>query len=403
MAAYLDEVPFSGIIRIRDMMYSVDRPFRLDQGDVSFDAPASVKAALIQGVHDNRSHYVQTTGIPPLLELLANKLRRQNHVPVEQTDEVMVASGGIHGLFAVCHSLLEPGDEVLVPDPAWPPAAGTIQFARAVPVGYPLHESLRLASGRRRDARPHHTQDAGDLRELAQQPHGRRPHTTRSRAHRRSRPRARSLGDFGRGLRGRDFRRSGTRQHRVAARDVPAHDSDLHLQQDLRDDRAAAWVLRRRRPRPPRAAAQGPLLHRLQHVVAHPVRRHRRARRIAGRRRRIPARAGGAARSVLRGDSRRGGGDAHRPAAGWRLLRVPEDRPGLAVADARSPGVPLLGDGGVSDQTRADRLRARRRLRPSRRGLRALLFRTRPRGARRRARLDAIPPRRERGIGTVDT
>jgi aspartate aminotransferase len=142
MAAYLDEVPFSGIIRIRDMMYSVDRPFRLDQGDVSFDAPASVKAALIQGVHDNRSHYVQTTGIPPLRELLADKLRRQNHVPVEQTDEVMVASGGIHGLFAVCHSLLEPGDEVLVPDPAWPPAAGTIQFARAVPVGYRLHESL---------------------------------------------------------------------------------------------------------------------------------------------------------------------------------------------------------------------------------------------------------------------
>jgi len=142
MAAYLDEVPFSGIIRIRDMMYSVDRPFRLDQGDVSFDAPESVKAALIQGVHDNRSHYVQTTGIPPLLELLAQKLRRQNHVPVEQTEEVMVASGGIHGLFAVCHSLLEPGDEVLVPDPAWPPAAGTIQLARAVPVGYPLHESL---------------------------------------------------------------------------------------------------------------------------------------------------------------------------------------------------------------------------------------------------------------------
>ena len=75
MAAYLDAVPFSGIIRIRDMMYSVDRPFRLDQGDVSFDAPASVKAALVKAVHDNRTHYVQTTGIPPLLDLLARKMR----------------------------------------------------------------------------------------------------------------------------------------------------------------------------------------------------------------------------------------------------------------------------------------------------------------------------------------
>ena len=48
MAAYLDAVPLSGIIRIRDMMYSVSNPFRLDQGDVSFDSPDSVKKAMVQ-------------------------------------------------------------------------------------------------------------------------------------------------------------------------------------------------------------------------------------------------------------------------------------------------------------------------------------------------------------------
>jgi aspartate aminotransferase len=142
MASYLDSVPFSGIIRIRDMMYTVDRPFRLDQGDVSFDAPASVKEALIQGVHDNRTHYVQTTGIPPLLDLLVKKMRDKNGIPIGSADEVMVTSGGIHGVFCICHGLLEPGDEVLVPDPEWPPAQGNIACAHAVPVGYPLHESL---------------------------------------------------------------------------------------------------------------------------------------------------------------------------------------------------------------------------------------------------------------------
>ena len=141
MASYLDNVPLSGIIRIRDMMYSVDRPFRLDQGDVSFDAPESVKAALIKGVHDNRTHYVQTTGIPPLLDLLVKKMREKNGIPIGGPDEVMVTSGGIHGVFAICQGLLEPGDEVLVPDPEWPPAQGNIAAARAVPVGYPLHES----------------------------------------------------------------------------------------------------------------------------------------------------------------------------------------------------------------------------------------------------------------------
>jgi aspartate aminotransferase len=139
--SYLDTVPFSGIIRIRDMMYSVDRPFRLDQGDVSFDAPASLKDALIRGIAENRTHYVQTTGIPPLLEQLAAKLRDRNHVPVEQTDEVMVTSGGIHGLYSICQGLLDPGDEVLLPDPEWPPGAGNVLAARGVPVGYPMYES----------------------------------------------------------------------------------------------------------------------------------------------------------------------------------------------------------------------------------------------------------------------
>ena len=142
MSAYLDSVPFSGIIRIRDMMYTVDRPFRLDQGDVSFDAPDSLKDALIKGVHENRTHYVQTTGIPPLVDLLVKKLREKNRIPVGGADEVMVTSGGIHGGFSVCQGLLEPGDEVLVPNPEWPPAQGNVACARAVPVGYPLHESL---------------------------------------------------------------------------------------------------------------------------------------------------------------------------------------------------------------------------------------------------------------------
>jgi aspartate/methionine/tyrosine aminotransferase len=53
----------------------------------------------------------------------------------------MVTTGGIHGVFIACHALLELGDEVLVPDPEWPPAHGSMLTARAVPVGYPLHES----------------------------------------------------------------------------------------------------------------------------------------------------------------------------------------------------------------------------------------------------------------------
>src|SRR3954463_7276439 len=109
MGQFLDTVPFSGIIRIRDMMYGVKDPFRLDQGDVSFDAPDSVKAAMRKAIDDNRSHYLQTTGLPRLLELLAEKLKTKNRIPVGGPDDVMVTTGGIHALFIVCQALLEPG------------------------------------------------------------------------------------------------------------------------------------------------------------------------------------------------------------------------------------------------------------------------------------------------------
>jgi aspartate aminotransferase len=147
MASYLDSVPFSGIIRIRDMMYSVADPFRLDQGDVSFDAPDTVKAAMTRAIAENKSHYLQTAGVPRLRELCAAKLRARNGVPVDDPEEVLVTNGGIHGLYMICRALLEPGDEVLIPDPAWPPAAGNILAARGVPVGCRLYE----ASGWRYD------------------------------------------------------------------------------------------------------------------------------------------------------------------------------------------------------------------------------------------------------------
>jgi aspartate aminotransferase len=147
MASYLDSVPFSGIIRIRDMMYSIADPFRLDQGDVSFDAPDTVKSAMTRAIAGNKSHYLQTTGVPRLRELIADKLRTKNRIPVDDPEDVLVTNGGIHGLYIICRALLESGDEVLIPDPEWPPAAGNILAARGVPVGCPLHE----ASGWRYD------------------------------------------------------------------------------------------------------------------------------------------------------------------------------------------------------------------------------------------------------------
>ena len=141
MASYLDDVPLSGIIRIRDMMYSVADPFRLDQGDVSFDSPDTVKSAMVRAIAENKTHYVQTAGLPRLRELIAAKLRDKNGIANVDPQEVLVTNGGIHGLHLACQAILEPGDEVLIPDPEWPPTAGHVRLAQAVPVACPLYES----------------------------------------------------------------------------------------------------------------------------------------------------------------------------------------------------------------------------------------------------------------------
>ena len=139
-AHFVDSIPSSGIIRIRDMMYGVENPFRLDQGDVSFDAPDSVKRGIIDAVHANHTHYLQTTGVPKLQQLLAEKLRARNGIPVGSPDEVLITNGGVHGVYLLFQALLDPGDEVLIPDPLWPPTSGTIVAARGTVVRYPLQE-----------------------------------------------------------------------------------------------------------------------------------------------------------------------------------------------------------------------------------------------------------------------
>src|SRR5262245_2182766 len=142
MGKFLDSVPVSAIVRIRDMMYTVKDPFRLDQGDVSFDAPETFKQAVAKAMADNRTHYLPSSGIPPLRKAFAEKMRKKNGIPIGSDDEVIVTNGGTHGLFAVFQAILEPGDEVLIPDPEWPPTMAIVKQAGGVPVQIPLREEI---------------------------------------------------------------------------------------------------------------------------------------------------------------------------------------------------------------------------------------------------------------------
>jgi aspartate/methionine/tyrosine aminotransferase len=142
MGTFLDSVPLSAIVKIRDMMYTVKDPFRLDQGDVSFDAPDTFKNAVRRGLDDNHTHYLPTAGLPRLRQLLTEKMQKKNGIPIGSAEEVQITNGGTHAIYAAMQALLEPGDEVIVPDPEWPPTMAIVIGARGVPVPVPLHEGL---------------------------------------------------------------------------------------------------------------------------------------------------------------------------------------------------------------------------------------------------------------------
>jgi aspartate aminotransferase len=142
MGSFLDSVPVSAIIKIRDLMHTVKDPYRLDQGDVSFDAPESVKQAMVNAIAGNKTHYLPTTGVPRLRELLAEKMRSQNGIPIGSADEVIPTNGGTHGIWAIMHALFETGDEMIVSDPEWPATMAIAIAAKATPVAVPLYEQL---------------------------------------------------------------------------------------------------------------------------------------------------------------------------------------------------------------------------------------------------------------------
>ena len=83
MGVFYDSVPLSAIVKIRDMMYTVKDPFRLDQGDVSFDAPDTFKQ---RGRTRRSTTTTRTTcrqpGFRALRQLLAEKMRKKNGIPI---------------------------------------------------------------------------------------------------------------------------------------------------------------------------------------------------------------------------------------------------------------------------------------------------------------------------------
>ena len=100
-------------------------------GEPDFDTPQFIKEACIQALHDGKTKYAPTPGIPALREALAGQYRSNNKVEGVTADQIVVSPGGKFSCYLGILSVVSPGDEVVIPAPYW--------------VSYP--EMVKLAGG----------------------------------------------------------------------------------------------------------------------------------------------------------------------------------------------------------------------------------------------------------------
>ncbi len=94
--------------------------------------------ALEAAAEAGKTHYIPNDGIPELRSALARKLREKNGIKGITAKDVFVTNGAMHALFVTFASLLNAGDEVIIPDPMWTEVAENIKLAGGVPVGVAL-------------------------------------------------------------------------------------------------------------------------------------------------------------------------------------------------------------------------------------------------------------------------
>lgn len=112
-------------------------------GEPDFITPANIREAAKAALDAGQTKYTQTSGLPRLRALVAEKLNRENNLPYTP-EQVMISTGGKQALFNVLAAILGPGDEALIPVPYWVSYSEIVKLAGATPVFMPTSEATEF-------------------------------------------------------------------------------------------------------------------------------------------------------------------------------------------------------------------------------------------------------------------
>ncbi len=140
IAARLKDVQPSGIRRFSRLARSVPDVIRLGLGEPDFTPPRHIIEAATASMEEGKTHYTPTAGIAELREALVEKTKRDYGLSYDPDCEVLITNGAIEAIFLAIMALVNPGDDVLVPDPRFVCYEPDIFMAGGVPVSMPVLE-----------------------------------------------------------------------------------------------------------------------------------------------------------------------------------------------------------------------------------------------------------------------
>ena len=138
------EIKPSGIRKFFDVVSEMPDAISLGVGEPDFDTPWRIREEGIYSLERGRTFYTSNAGLKELKVEISRYLERKIDVAYDPDKEVIVTVGGSEGIDLAFRAMLDPGDEVLIPQPSYVSYLPCAVLADGVPVVIPLQQKNEL-------------------------------------------------------------------------------------------------------------------------------------------------------------------------------------------------------------------------------------------------------------------
>ncbi len=116
-------IPYSQIRVVFDRARELEKQgkniIHLEIGRPDFNTPNHIVEAAIEALKNGKHHYCPNAGVPELRQAIVEKIQEEYNLEYNPNSEVIVTNGVAEGVYLAINALLNPGDQILIPDPAW--------------------------------------------------------------------------------------------------------------------------------------------------------------------------------------------------------------------------------------------------------------------------------------------